>query len=116
MSTSTCVRRSVCIGSCFWVCWVCAQVRMGLGGSGQSRGPGCVCVLPERTVNVLSQNWWIRPGPPLGGGRAGGGGPLGQVFPVPGTASLSLAFPIPSSPAPGRGEEATGPSGWNSHK
>lgn len=72
MSTSMCVRRRVCIGSCFWVCWVCAQVRMGLGASGQSCGPGGVCVLPETAVNVLTQNRWIRPGPPLGGGRAGG--------------------------------------------
>lgn len=55
--------------------------------------------------------------PSFGWGQGcGGGRPLGQVFPVPGTASLSLAFPKRPSLAPGTGEEVMGhPSGWNSH-
>ena len=55
-----------------------------------------------------------QPGPPFGGGRASGRPVLGQVSPVPGTASLSVAFPVPPNWAPGRGDEAMGPSEGNS--
>lgn len=55
-----------------------------------------------------------QPGPPFGGGRASGRPVLGQVSPVPGTASLSVAFPVPPNWAPERGDEAMGPSEGNS--
>lgn len=73
MNSSVCARWGECTEGRFWVRWVHAQLRMWLDGSDRSRGTGCVAALPENRVNVSRENRWIRPGPPLGGGRAAGG-------------------------------------------
>lgn len=44
-------------------------LHMWLGGSGQSRGTGCVSALPESRVSVLRQNLYCLPVIFLGSGQ-----------------------------------------------